>query len=661
MRIGSILLLMLLVPTLATASERTAVVIRDGSIIATVSRGEQPSTDRGAAAVEIPLRVRNAAEGARGELIIRSTRSGLAWHAPLDAGALASLRQLILPPGTYDLELALAHHRRGYLAVDTASGATAVISVGPAPVIRGLVRSAITKGPLAGARVALAPLAKSIVTDAHGRFAAEVEAGWPNELLVSHHGHGTRRIELASAAANTTVPPIELARAAGVVIKIERRADKGLLDVELAVRDDLDTLHTRMRKRLEPGQSTATFDDLEAASYVAVVRGDEPLECIAAKAFVGAGDRRTISIALPVAFAHGRITRGGRPYAGAKVTLERADSGWQTTFIVPPDGKIDSAIWDPGAFDLSIRDGDFRAPFTGSIVVDGPMAVKTFAIDVPDRRLHGRVVDEHGAPVPSARVVLRSGSVETHPTIRAMTDDDGRFEYSAVYAGAQELRTTANGFLHARPLLFTVGEEEPDHEVQVVMPAGTLRSVEVVNAHGDALVSALVVCASAGEVRSLTYSDTRGRAMVATPPGENSTFYALPNEGSLAVKRVAAHSDPADPLRIVVPAGSSSLEIATLTTDGGAVPTVSLLVRYNGELIPPEVAREMHRYQGVPLATDSDGLATLDHIPPGVYELWPYRTDAEAGEIMSASLAAPINVNVATGPNKATVRFRRRN
>jgi hypothetical protein len=135
----------------------------------------------------------------------------------------------------------------------------------------------------------------------------------------------------------------------------------------------------------------------------------------------------------------------------------------------------------------------------------------------------------------------------------------------------------------------------------------------------------------------------------------------LPNEGSLAIARLAPEADPAERTRIVVPAGSSSLEIATLTTEGAAVPSVSLLLRYNGELIPPAVVREMHRYQGLPTATDSDGLATFDHIPPGVYELWPYRTEEEAGEIMSAALAAPINVNVATGPNKATVKFRRRN
>jgi hypothetical protein len=115
-----------------------------------------------------------------------------------------------------------------------------------------------------------------------------------------------------------------------------------------------------------------------------------------------------------------------------------------------------------------------------------------------------------------------------------------------------------------------------------------------------------------------------------------------------------------DVIRIVVPAGSASLEISTRTTDDAPLPDVGFLMRYNGELIPPSVAREMHRYQGIQLGTDANGTAVLHPIPPGTYELWPYRTEEEAAAILEVATAAPINVNVITGPNKATVRFRKR-
>jgi hypothetical protein len=132
----------------------------------------------------------------------------------------------------------------------------------------------------------------------------------------------------------------------------------------------------------------------------------------------------------------------------------------------------------------------------------------------------------------------------------------------------------------------------------------------------------------------------------------------VPNEGSLAIRRLRTADE--DVLRVSVPSGSASLEIVMLTTEGAALPDVGLLMRYNGELIPPEVGREIERYLGVALHTDANGTTTLPHIPPGVYEFWPYRSEGEAASIVAAALAAPINVNVVTGPNKATVRFRRR-
>ena len=111
-----------------------------------------------------------------------------------------------------------------------------------------------------------------------------------------------------------------------------------------------------------------------------------------------------------------------------------------------------------------------------------------------------------------------------------------------------------------------------------------------------------------------------------------------------------------------MPAANASLEVATLTTDGGALPDVSLLMRYNGQLLPPEVAAELQRQQGVAFGTNENGIARLANIPAGVYEFWPYRSEAEASALLASAsaLSAPIVVNVVTGENKATVRFQRK-
>jgi len=92
------------------------------------------------------------------------------------------------------------------------------------------------------------------------------------------------------------------------------------------------------------------------------------------------------------------------------------------------------------------------------------------------------------------------------------------------------------------------------------------------------------------------------------------------------------------------------------------MPSLSLLMRYNGELLPPDIAHLLESQQGQALTTDESGVARLAHIPPGVYEFWPYTADSEAEAVLASmsTMAAPIVVNVITGENEAVVRFQKR-
>ena len=116
------------------------------------------------------------------------------------------------------------------------------------------------------------------------------------------------------------------------------------------------------------------------------------------------------------------------------------------------------------------------------------------------------------------------------------------------------------------------------------------------------------------------------------------------------------------PRRVTLPRPSSSLRIVTRTTEGKPLPSVELLMRVNGELIPPAVADELLEQQGLALRTDERGEALLRNLPPGSYEFWPYSGESEAEAIVetAASLLAPIVVNVKTGENTIAVNFRAR-
>jgi hypothetical protein len=157
-------------------------------------------------------------------------------------------------------------------------------------------------------------------------------------------------------------------------------------------------------------------------------------------------------------------------------------------------------------------------------------------------------------------------------------------------------------------------------------------------------------------------TDEDGRASVPAPVGEPATLFVIAEEGPFAMMRVPCADDMSNAnrrLQIYLPSSTSSLMIRAQTTDGKTMPPFSLLMRYEGELMPTEVAEELTEAQGLRLATGADSEAHLRNIPSGSYEFWPYRTEAEAESIVAAgsTFVAPIQVNVRMGENKIAVKF----
>jgi hypothetical protein len=173
-----------------------------------------------------------------------------------------------------------------------------------------------------------------------------------------------------------------------------------------------------------------------------------------------------------------------------------------------------------------------------------------------------------------------------------------------------------------------------------------------------------VLCLTDTTLRSRTLTGDDGRATVPTPSNEPGVLYIVPREGSLVVHRLRAPvDDPStSPVAITVPAATASLRVDALTTKGDPIDGLSFLMRINGETIPPLVAETMAKVQGVSFTTVRDGAARFDAVAPGVYELWPYNNEEEVGALLESMglAAAPINVNVTTGENRAAVRFQPR-
>ena len=440
--------------------------------------------------------------------------------------------------------------------------------------------------------------------------------------------------------------------AATIDVRLDRGAYKGPLSVQLGLPDEEHEpkwIATRSGDR-------ATFKKLDAAIYVVAVQGAEPAQRLTQKVVVGESDERIVRLTIPARTLTGSFTLGGKPLAGATVLLEHEEWHWTASLVTGADGTLFTSLWDEGLFRVDLRGGPLTAPVKLRSAITGTPVARLTA-DLPARRIRGTIVDDQNAPVANARVTLRATRNGMTAPIFVATDAKGRFDFPAIEPGKQTLRVTADRFLASALHTVIVKAADEIVEQRIVLDAGRARALTIVDAAGNAIANATILAVADADILAMTRSDAHGRATIATPKRANGVIWVLPPSGSLAVLRADS-----DATRVVVPEATASLHVDTLLADGTPLPRVSLLLRYNGELVPPEVARLL-RSGGNALATNENGRADLARIPAGEYELWPYTTEEEVAGLMASvsERRAPVHVRVAEGPHRATVRFEKRN
>jgi hypothetical protein len=248
------------------------------------------------------------------------------------------------------------------------------------------------------------------------------------------------------------------------------------------------------------------------------------------------------------------------------------------------------------------------------------------------------------------------GDREEH--VRLTTGPDGRLDFIGIKPATHIVRIQAPQHLEPEPLAFDLTHTAPLRELDLRLDAGRSVPIVVIDKQHDPVAHAKVFVVTDAKLRARGTTDEDGRADVPVPPGESATLFVIAEEGPFAMLRVP-RDDEKRRLQVYLPSSTSSLLIRAQTLDGKLMPPFSLLMRYNGELVPPEVAEELAEVQGLRLATGADSEAHLRNIPSGSYEFWPYRSEAEAESIVAAgsTFLAPIQVNVRTGENKIAVKF----
>lgn len=443
---------------------------------------------------------------------------------------------------------------------------------------------------------------------------------------------------------------------AGGTIEATIRGTAAPLEVELLVRDVGDDWIAVGQKSLPAATRVVRFDGLTSGVYQLRVRGPHATEQLGTKIAVGANDTRRTTVTVDPYVLTGRVTLGGTELGStAMVVLRHRELQWRAAIALEPDGMFRTPLWQRGTFEYDVRSPALPTAYTFHADLDGAPLV----IDVPDGRITGIVRDAaSGAPLPGAVVGLQTSVGDREEHVKLTTGLDGRFDFAGIKPGRHVVRVFPAQHLQPEPVVFTLDASRRFRELDIRANAGRPVAIVVIDRNEDPVANAVVLAASDATVRARTTTDEDGRAIIAVPADEPATLFVIPPEGLFAVHRVRPQ-DEKGRLKIYLPRASSSLRIRATTTTGGTMPPFSLLMRYNGELVPVEVADALAAVQGLQLSTGRASEAHLQNIPSGSYEFWPYRTDAEAQSIVAAAsaLLAPIQVHVRTGENDIAVKF----
>ncbi|HEY0371552.1 MAG TPA: carboxypeptidase-like regulatory domain-containing protein, partial [Thermoanaerobaculia bacterium] len=400
------------------------------------------------------------------------------------------------------------------------------------------------------------------------------------------------------------------------------------------------------------GKSTVTFTGLAEGLYVVMATGPQPLQRLSAKANVGANGN-SLRLVLPKGRTSLHVTLAGQPVPRAALTLTQDELRWSTDLETGDDGGFEGALWEPGVYTASVRQDRTAAPH----IVDVTLSAKPLAIDVPDREVTGHVLGADGKPIAGAIVILQSQDERSTLSVRTTSAPDGRFAFFGVREGAQSLSARAPSYLNSDAVPFELHSPSAHHSADLELMHGIQQAVRLVDARGGPIADASLFTTCEGQIKATTLTNAEGRAQVALSDAGSCAVYALPKEGSIAVGRISGR----EPLVLRVPDGSSSLRLALQSENGELFSDLWLLMRIDGSVVPPAIARQLAS-RGLALVTDTAGSISLSHIPPGTYEFWPYRTEAEGQMLyeVASDAEAPISLKVLTGENNATVRFQAR-
>lgn len=643
--------------TTAEVARPFVLTARDGTsrVLGVIDSGAKEIVCTGSG---VELRITSTSQRRQGANVVIKDSRDVQWEFPVSARELGGPLALRMPAGAYRLEIEAPHTVRHRSTFEVAGETTRVAArLVPLPVMTGVVREKATNRLLGGA-VVLAGNGRDAVTDAAGRFSLELDPEeWPNHLTIDAAGFGRKTVAVPGPRVSASLDDIELSPAGAIVVRIEQSNPGEVLRVQLLKRTHAESTGGVVKSidvaATDPAP-VARFEALDPGHYVVLVQGDEPWERRGELVDID-GDTKELSVRITPFLVTLRAVMNGEPLRKASFRLRSREGLWSEGFESDGEGEAATQLWQGGRMVASVMGAAMNAPHQERRVLTEAVETEWHLV-VPNHEISGVVLDSQtGEPVPNAAVVLNIRTPDTQlGGIKTSADEKGVFRFAPVPYGKHTLKAAAAAY-PPREMTYTFLEPETSRNVVIRLDRASTVTLKVLDSAGAPVVGARVIDFRGLTRLGMTSTDPAGEVRIPVPEGEAHDVFVVPREGSFAFATVRSG---ADPVTLRVPPPSSRILVRTESTDKEPIPNVSVMVRYNGRVLPPELLEAMVTLHGSRANSDSQGRIVFRTVPSGLYEFWPVGSEAELRAVAAgAGPIAPAKLAAAPGENIAVLTF----
>lgn len=579
---------------------------------------------------------------------VRDTATSDSWEIPLESRFVLKRHAIRAPRGAYDVALAAPHYRPLHRTVTLAERDVdlGTLTLQRYPAVSGVIQTS-SGSPVAGALITDRG-SFSAKSNAVGSFAADVEGEWPSEIEVSFPGLAATMVTLPKTQTSIRLPPIVMSKASRLAIAIAGATDD--VDVDLAKESSSGRMTVLRQRHATVAEPRVLFDDIGKGDYLVMLRGRGPLQRLIAPVSVNEFESVSRDLRIQPVAADIRARRGEAPLPGAAVTAISEGNRWSSDMKTDAEGRIETEAWQPGHYAFAIVAHADAPPVILEADLEGTVG-STVVLELPDRSIQGRVVDaDDGSPLPKAELQVESKNDDgTAGTQTVIARPDGSFSMDDLRDGTYTLNVVADTHIYSDPMPVRVDNNTPRPAVVLRVRRGEPRPLRVRWQNGTPVPRATVIEMINDAVAGIRTTDEAGAVTLRAARGSSMVVYVLPLEGSFAITRFGFEPPEGESL-ITVREGSATVELHATDAAGKPIPRLRFVMRYDGEIIPPDVVDVLEMRRGMMFTTGADGVARIERLPVGFVELWPTRA-------RNSSASTAVQLPVKDGLNVVSMTF----